>query len=247
MSLWRRSTADWLQRITLVAWTVALAWLMWGHHLPGVTHAGPPYQVFIRAELWPLIAGGLALLLPVVIAAVGRGVTGHGGGVQHWTCATLVLLPLLYIGTAPKGGLGAFALEQRFISGGVATFANGPSIRRGPGKVPGGETTLLDVVMSPEQYDGTEVTLVGRISKSDKWPDEHMMLFRFVVVCCAADARPVGVLVHGDQFEDVADDAWLEVRGMLRIAQFDATDELVVDAREIKRIDPPARPYLYPF
>lgn len=242
----RRTLADWLRLVMLSAWTVAFAWLLFGHYLPGTGFTGAPYQDFIRAELWLLLAGGLALLLPVVVTASAQRSRPSGSAVSRIACTTLVLLPLLYLGMAPTAGLGAYALERRFLAGDAATFGGGPGLRRG--KVPGdGKTTLLDVTVDPNAYLDQPVTLVGRLSKSGAWPDDHAMLFRFVVVCCAADARPVGVLVPQAALGEAVDDAWLEVSGTLRRASFAETAELVVDDADVRPIQRPANPYLYPF
>jgi uncharacterized repeat protein (TIGR03943 family) len=75
---------------------------------------------------------------------------------------------------------------------------------------------------------------------------DGFLLTRFVLTCCAADARPVRVAVRGAGPPWPAPDTWLEVVGTWRAERRDAEDEHppVLDASELRSVPAPANPYL---
>jgi putative membrane protein len=93
-----------------------------------------------------------------------------------------------------------------------------------------------------EDYVGKNVKVSGFVFK----PDEESNLFmvsRFIVTCCAVDARPVGIFVDSD--EKLRQDQWIEVKGVFDIVEINKEPTLVIKENEIKEIEIPAQPYIY--
>ncbi len=97
-----------------------------------------------------------------------------------------------------------------------------------------GEVTLLQVVLAGRELgaaalDGRPVTLQAQV----RGPDT---LTRLVMVCCAADARPVGITVEGTL---PADGTWVRASGTLAadgstlLLRLDAAEEIPVPARPL--------------
>lgn len=248
---------DSLRVATLGAWAGGFVWLLWGN-LPvgGASVAAPPYQTFIRAELWPLLAGGLVLLLLFMLAAfvqVGRGQIRTGNGATRSARAALLLLPLIYALAAPPVGLGSYAFQKRYVST-VArdgAFDGAPSSAPALQDIAGADDSiksvnLLDLLYDLEALEGRRVVTEGRVSQDPEWPAGHFMVFRFVILCCAADARPVGALVQTPDVEKFPTDTWVRVVGTVRIKTFNDLEDAVIEAESIEPIEAPKQPYLYP-
>ena len=235
---------DILRVATLGVWVLVFAWLLVGHHLPGkAPSGGPPYLLYIRAGLWPLLALGGVLLLAFTLATLPR--LGRGGGSTGNIWGTgartsLLLIPLVYAFGAPSGGLSGFAFDQRYVSD--ATFS-GMSART---PAEDGKATLVDIVAHLDALVGRSVETEVRVMLGEDWPPGHFMAYRFVIVCCAADARPVGVLVKLPVGTKVEQDQWARVTGVVRTREGKSGVEPVIEAERIEPIDPLTRPYLYP-
>ena len=181
--------------------------------------------LLVRPWFLPLLAGAGVLL---VLA----GLRHDGGGVRRTTIGVL-LLPVvagmaLTPGVAARAPAGAptdgSAIESRLGEAPNPLLAGG-----------GGQVTLLQVVLAEREVgaaalDGRAVTLEATV-------DGGGQLSRLVMVCCAADARPVRVPVRGSL---PATGTWVRATG--RLVAAGAT--LVLDLTSVTPIDVPARPLL---
>jgi len=69
-----------------------------------------------------------------------------------------------------------------------------------------------------------------------------MLLTRYVVSCCVADATVAQVRVVNVTPGAFANDTWVEVTGII----YPLGREVIVDATQITEVDRPDRPYLTP-
>jgi uncharacterized repeat protein (TIGR03943 family) len=98
----------------------------------------------------------------------------------------------------------------------------------------------------------TTLSLQGFVVHDDTLND-GFLLARLVIACCAGDASPISVEIHGDAATDLADDTWVQARVNLDRAATTAlagTDEAldkaaVVDLVRLDEISAPTEPYLY--
>ena len=72
------------------------------------------------------------------------------------------------------------------------------------------------------------------------------MIARFMVRCCTADAFPVTMPVRYEGAAELARDSWVEVDGTIRYETGPEGSAAVVEAREVRAIAQPTRPYMYP-
>jgi len=68
---------------------------------------------------------------------------------------------------------------------------------------------------------------------------DNMYLTRFQVSCCAADGRPMGILLEADQ--DLKSNTWWQVSGQM---QMNDAGEIYLDATEMTPIEIPSNPYV---
>jgi uncharacterized repeat protein (TIGR03943 family) len=104
----------------------------------------------------------------------------------------------------------------------------------------------LNVYPEPDAYANQPVKLSGFVVHMPDWPDDHFMIARFVLTCCAADAYPVGlpvVLPAGKPLPKP--DTWLEVTGTMQTGTLSGKRQLVIGSPAITEIPEPRNPYEY--
>jgi uncharacterized repeat protein (TIGR03943 family) len=167
----------------------------------------------------PLAVAGavLAILGGMVLLRRGRARDGgadehghdHGGSRIGW----LLLAPILAISMVAPNPLGAFAADRA-----PATL---PVLERDFGPLPAPTAGAVDLPLTDfvgravygqgESLRGVPVRLVG--FAATEGGGEGLVLTRFVISCCAADARPVRVRLRNADTPWPAPDTWLEVTG----------------------------------
>ncbi len=84
-------------------------------------------------------------------------------------------------------------------------------------------------------FAGQEATISGFITKDG----DKTYLTRFQVSCCAADGRPMGILLSSQQ--NAASNSWWQVSGTMQINK---NQEIYLKAESMTPIDVPSNPYL---
>lgn len=75
-------------------------------------------------------------------------------------------------------------------------------------------------------------------------PPDQLMLARYVLTCCVADAGGVGVRVQWPAAQSFVSDQWIEVTGIMQSIPVGDTVQPLLIATRIQTIDPPKKPYL---
>ncbi|GEN36787.1 TIGR03943 family putative permease subunit [Aneurinibacillus danicus] len=123
------------------------------------------------------------------------------------------------------------------------------------------ELSLLDMQEhfydKKEQYIKRPYRLTGIVYHPPGWPSERIILMRFAISCCAADAIPIGVIAESPVMARLKDNTWVNVQGGLNVRQMPGADALVplnwtygqvvqpvLTASQVEVIPEPAEPYL---
>lgn len=167
----------------------------------------------------------------------------HGGGSRvGW----LLVAPILAIAVVAPSPLGAFAANRA-----PTTLPTPP---RDFGPLPAATNGAVDLPLTEfvgrarygqgRSLDGIPVRLVGFATTDAR--GDGFLLTRFVISCCAADARPVRVAIRGGQPPWPAPDTWLEVTGTWRPETRSAEDTgpPTLNTTGLRTISPPANQYL---
>jgi len=156
----------------------------------------------------------------------------------------LMVVPVVLVLAAPPATLGTFSAGKRsdFAGTGLTTSA---------AEIGEGELTLVDVAAGQTTPEGEHalaarageiVTFVGFVVRRDDTPADELLLTRYVVSCCAADATVTEVRVVNVTPGEFEPDDWVEVTGPI----YPLGREVIVDARQVIEVDQPERPYLTP-
>jgi uncharacterized repeat protein (TIGR03943 family) len=104
----------------------------------------------------------------------------------------------------------------------------------------------LNVYPEPDAYAGQAAQVTGFVTHIPGWPEEYVMISRFVLTCCAADAYPVGLpVLLPPGTPRPAPDTWLEVAGTMETATLDGRRQLTIGSATLTEIPQPRTPYEY--
>jgi uncharacterized repeat protein (TIGR03943 family) len=104
---------------------------------------------------------------------------------------------------------------------------------------------LLNYNPEPEAYSGQKVSVKGFIVVEDDFPENTFMISRFTLSCCAADARPIGLLVHYDPEQFLIPDDWVQVDGIMGELLIDEERRAVIELESLLSIEALVDPYVY--
>lgn len=238
---------NFLRLVVIGLWVVALMWLLGREH----------YTTYIRSELWPLLVAALVLGLLFfagVYFRLGQHASHHNTSLERWVQAGILMLPLVFlVGGGTGAQLGAHAYRQRFVEGvgprstprDIAASDRPPIVTSGPSGV--AELSLMQLMDNVGAYRGHRVAVDGMAFNDDTMPAGQFVVFRFLIVCCAADAIPVGSVVRWSHASDITSDTWLRVEGVVDLDEIDGQPAPVIHASKVEPIDPPKNPYLSPW
>jgi uncharacterized repeat protein (TIGR03943 family) len=229
--------------LILFVWTAGLALLL------GLGR----YSLFIRPALWPLILCNVIILLLFLVAMMVRPI--HGGSRRitgaAWVRGGMLLLPLLYMSSlltgAAASGLNSFALQKRSMGLGFGSDSLSMAGEADTTAINTNQPISLGFIARHlQRLSGSRVITEGRVSTDDTLPAGEFVVYRFVIVCCAADALPVEAVVKSPKAAGLKSDDWIRVGGILRMQEKDGKAVPVIEADQVDPIAAPNDPYLSP-
>lgn len=192
-----------------------------------------------------------AWLIPVgavltTAAAAGRLATGRTDPPTSqkppWG-AGLLILPVVLALAAPPATLSSYAVGRRSSFGGAGIAATARAVA--------GPLDFVDVAAARSTRDalatlrrrsGERIFLEGFVTTPSNLGADELLLTRFIVTCCVADATSAQVRVVGVPPGSYDTDDWVRVTG--RVYALGA--EVLVVAEEVEAIPIPTSPYLTP-
>jgi uncharacterized repeat protein (TIGR03943 family) len=106
--------------------------------------------------------------------------------------------------------------------------------------------TLSTIDMFKENFFGKKIELSGFVYREDDFQPNQLVVGRFAVSCCSADASPYGVLIEFPNAKAFAKDTWVKVTGTIEKGHYHDNDIFKVHAAKIEKIAAPKTPYVYP-
>lgn len=226
----------WLNILLFAAYSGFLATLWWQKKL----------SLFLHPDFIPL-AIAAALILLVVTIALFFDRHADGGGVVWWRMLIL-FIPLVVGFVIPLRPLSSTTALNRGATSGVLSigrkvnslqFASNPATRSLYQWV-----IALNANPEPSHYDGLPVNIKGFILHDPSIAHDQILLARFIVTCCAADARVLSLPIQQTTgLEGAKDDQWYEIKGKMKVVTVDNKRELVVQPDSVHQIAEPDDPY----
>ncbi|BAU27307.1 putative repeat protein (TIGR03943 family) [Aneurinibacillus soli] len=173
----------------------------------------------------------------------------------------LVMIPAVLGICLPPPPLGTAILPQSPV-----VSAKSASLPLPLAQVRTGERTVRDLSWTDftEDFYQKEVTyehhpyrVTGIVYHPPGWLPERFVVMRYMITCCAADATPLGIAVEVTGGDQLKNNEWIEVEGMIRRTTLPQADILVplawtygqkeqplLQADGIRHIQAPKDPYL---
>jgi uncharacterized repeat protein (TIGR03943 family) len=161
-------------------------------------------------------------------------------------------VPLLLAAFLPPQGLAAFSAMQRGPQvAGLSAIHGVGSVRRVSLSVDTNTFTLQDWAgalsadPNPKDYTGKPVTISGMVLKAAGIaPPGYLMVMRYQVTCCIADARPIGLIARDTSGGAIKNGQWVQVTGVMGATSYQGSNIAVVEPKAMKLIKA-GNPYMY--
>jgi uncharacterized repeat protein (TIGR03943 family) len=242
----------------LLAWMEVLAIMTWGGLLLKYWLDGS-LNILVHPNYFGLVAiTGLALFLISAIKgyqlyrypATAAPTTGHLSLLPSgWTTALLLSTALIGLMITPKVFTSSTAI-QRGVTEAVSVTRSQPQSFRSQSRPE--NRSLVDWIRTlntypePDTYTGQKVNINGFVVAAPQLGNNYLLLTRFILTCCAADAYPIALPIQlTDSNSIYKPDSWLQVQGKMATATLEGKRQLVVVATAVQPISPPKNPYDY--
>lgn len=232
----------------------ALALLLWGLMILRYWWTGRIAVLLHKDYHWLAIGAGWLLLFLAIWRALAFVNSSRPIATPHiallprkWSLAVLLGIAVFGLIYVPRPFASDTALA-RGIADPVALTRSQP--QRFVRNTPPGERSLLEwirtlnVYPEPDAYAGNPVNVTGFVIHPPSWDSNYLMVARFVLTCCAADAYPVGIPVklEGDRGEFAAD-SWVSLQGEMITETLDGQRRLVIQPSDVVTVPEPQNPY----
>jgi uncharacterized repeat protein (TIGR03943 family) len=239
-----------MSAVTVARWSpvrvaTGLALAAWGALFWSLLVTGRTYLYLSSRTAWLVPLGAIIF----TVAAVGRIVTARTTDDEpldrrtSWTLGAITI-PVVLLLALPPATLGTYSVGKRATFGGSAIGATARDVTGPLDFVDiGAAQSFPSAMRQLEARAGEPITLEGFVSKEASAPDE-ILLTRYIVTCCVADATIAQVRIVGLQPADHPDDEWLQVTGNV----YPVGREVLVasDSSRVQQIPVPDQPYLMP-
>ncbi|MBU4173599.1 MAG: TIGR03943 family protein [Actinobacteria bacterium] len=207
---------------------------------------------------WLVLGGCMALFVLGIVILVLKRWKGEPGGHDHsggafglvfWTA--IIYLPLVLGLVVGTGALSTRGARQSGMEVGITPTA----ASRAGEEAAGGETAGWNFEdwfyavagdPEPENYEGEKANIEGAVMSVPEVPDDCFILNRYLILCCAADAVPVGFPVRVKEGLRIPpDDTWVRVSGTMTADEIGGRRMVVLEADTVEEVEAPDDPYIY--
>lgn len=229
-----------LPALIYVTWLNAYYWLL----------EGGRYQAFIQPKLWPLLILALLLLLAYTAAFIFQFSLKLKipFPIDVWLKTAILFLPVLFLWTIYGQSLGSDAFAKKLTNAGSNISIEDTYLQKSiSSKDSDKGITLLNLLMDSENFIGRHVAVEGMVYRSPKMDKNSFKLFRFAIVCCAADALPISFMVRDNEGKNLSNDTWVRVEGIFNTAAINGrqVSSIVADRVQPVPMPPPEKRYLF--
>jgi len=99
----------------------------------------------------------------------------------------------------------------------------------------------------PASVSGQAVRVTGFVYRDERCTSNTFIVARFVMMCCAADASPVGLWVQGREAASFDKDDWVTVTGHFGVMSLENKPAPLIQADALQSVECPSQPYLSPW
>jgi uncharacterized repeat protein (TIGR03943 family) len=228
--------------ITLIVILDALVWML----------VSEKYTAFLHPIFWPfLLAATVIIILYLCANIIGKRMQSNVSNSRKIVKFLVLLTPLFVLYTVVGQGMGVHAYTKKNIIAEQSdlAFLKDLAVQEAGNKKPnaGNKYSILALNLKMKQLNGQRVITEGLTYTDANVPKGHMLMFRFAMFCCAADATPLWVIVNVGDIEPLKNESWAKVEGVLKISKIRGKDTPVIHAGNIEKMEtpPPGAQYIF--
>jgi uncharacterized repeat protein (TIGR03943 family) len=91
---------------------------------------------------------------------------------------------------------------------------------------------------------GKTITTKGFVYREKNFMQNQIIVARFGITCCVADASVYGFMAKGD-VAALPKDKWVQVTGTIEQTQYDGSTIPIINIKHISTISAPEQPYVF--
>ncbi|MGE8078275.1 TIGR03943 family putative permease subunit [Peribacillus loiseleuriae] len=91
---------------------------------------------------------------------------------------------------------------------------------------------------------GKTITTKGFVYREKKSMQDQIIVARFGITCCVADASVYGIMAQGNVAR-LPNDEWIQVTGTIGQTIYDGASIPIIKIKQVKKIPEPKNPYVY--
>jgi uncharacterized repeat protein (TIGR03943 family) len=172
----------------------------------------------------------------------------HEHHVSRWGLV-MALVPLLVGVLIPPKPLTSDAITGKGFSSAPPVASGGSVVQFDQAF---DERNILDwhrLFSSPDAQSavlGQSANVTGFVYHDPRLKEGQFLVSRFMVICCAADGFPIGMVVNWPESASLPADQWIKVKGVVQSTQFGQQTWPLIEATSVEAIQIPDQPYLFP-
>ncbi|MGE7884564.1 TIGR03943 family putative permease subunit [Bacillus sp. NPDC094077] len=105
--------------------------------------------------------------------------------------------------------------------------------------------TMFIIGQDVNGFKGKEITFSGFIYSDKDVTGNKVVVARYGITCCIADASVWGMIVTGQRVEKFPEETWVKITGVLDRTAYKGTLFPLVKISKVEKINKPTDPYVY--
>lgn len=107
---------------------------------------------------------------------------------------------------------------------------------------------LCDIYENIDKFQEVQIEVEGFVFRGNgSLTDNEFIPARLMMVCCAADMQPVGLLCRYDNAAALDNDSWVKVCGTIGEAEYEGETIPCIIAQSVEPVEEPDKSYIYPY
>ena len=225
--------------LLLAAWACFFAWLVgFGRdHLARLLHP----------DLWWMVICATVILLIFLVVNYRKPATKEEKTLflWQWPSLTILLVPLLFFVQFQDARFNGGTFAKRSIATEEGFLQGEAGVGESPEQYNELDIPVTQLNFNSEKYIGTEVRVVCQTHVDDRLPKGIVMCYRYLMTCCAADARPVFVFIEHPEDRPIEKDKWISAKGILSMTKNSGIEVPTVSAASVEYVKEPKVPFVF--
>jgi putative membrane protein len=227
-------------RILLLGiWAGFFTWMvsLGQEHLARLLHPG----------LWWLVISAVLILLLLLVVNCRGLMSGrrHGSIRWQWPSLAILLMPLFFFSQVQSARFDADTFSKRILPTMEGMRQGGSSLPNRTAKTESTDVSLVQLIFDADKYLGKEVEVVCQTFVNARLPKGIAMCYRYLISCCAADARPLFIFIEPPQGILIENDKWIRAKGTLAKRLNAEVEVPLLPVQSVEYVDEPAFPYVF--